>query len=125
MTTTPSHRHPRQTSHSIAQRDGGYTLMELLLVVSILGILGTVVVLSVSGIRTEAAETGCQADRHQLSVAAEAYFAQTGAKQIVAAGVGHNRFEQTLVDADFLRAPSSFHDLDTNGVVTPQGNSSC
>ena len=107
------------------KRDSGYTLIELLIVVLILGIIGSVVVLSLSGLSTEAADTGCQADRHQLHIAAEAYFAQTGADQIPATGSDHDRFERTLADGEFLRSPSTMHDVDTDGHVTPQENSSC
>jgi prepilin-type N-terminal cleavage/methylation domain-containing protein len=99
--------------------DVGYTLIEMLIVVVILGVLGSVVALSLHGLTSEAAGTGCQADRHQLSVAAEAYFAQTGADQIAGAGVDHDRFERTLANGGFLRTPSTYHDLDADGVVTP------
>jgi len=105
--------------------DQGYTLIEMLMVVVILGVLGSVVALSLHGVTTQAAETGCQADRHQLFVATEAYFAQTGARQIPATGVDHDRFERTLVDGGFLRAPSDFHDLDADGAVIFPENSSC
>ena len=105
--------------------DAGYTLIELILVVSILGILGAMAVLAVSGLSTEAAETGCLADANQLSIAAEAYVAQTGADQIPETGVDHDRFERTLVNDGFLRSPSAMHDLDADGRVTPQDGSSC
>lgn len=125
MTTTAGNQHQLLRGHANAQRDAGFTLMEMLLVVTILGILGSVLVLSLTGMSTDAADVGCQADRHNVQVAAEAYFAQTGVKQIPATGFGHDRFEQTLVDGGFLRSGSSFHDLDTNGIVTPQGSSPC
>jgi prepilin-type N-terminal cleavage/methylation domain-containing protein len=105
--------------------DQGYTLIEMLMVVVILGVLGSVVAISLHGMSTEAAGTGCKADDHQLSVAAESFFAQTGADQIPETGAGHDRFEATLVAEGFLRAPSTFHDLDANGVVTPEEHSSC
>ena len=105
--------------------DTGYTLIELIMVLAILGILGTVGVLAVTGLSTEAAETGCLADRNQLSTATEAYFAQTGADQIPETGVDHDRFERSLIDGGFLRSPSTMHDVDTDGVITAQENSSC
>ena len=105
--------------------DTGYTLIELLIVVLILGIIGSVVVLSLSGLSTEAADTGCDADQRNLFVAAEAFFAQTGAEQILATGVDHDRFERTLADGGFLRSPSAMHDVDADGKVTPQDRSSC
>jgi hypothetical protein len=83
------------------------------------------VALSLHGLTSEAAETGCQADRRLMHVAAEAYFAQTGADQIPATGIGHDRFEITLVESGLLRAASTYHDLDTDGALIAQGNTSC
>ena len=105
--------------------DAGYTLMELLLVVVILGILTSVVALVVTDMSTEAAATGCQADRYLMHVAAESFFAQTGSDTIAATGTGNDRYEATLVDGGFLRAPSSYHDLTPTGTLTTQAGSSC
>jgi prepilin-type N-terminal cleavage/methylation domain-containing protein len=106
-------------------RDCGYTLMELLLVVVILGVLTSVVALAVTGMSTEAAATGCLADSHLMHVAAEAFFAQTGNDTIPATGTDNNRYETTLVDGGFLRAPSSYHDLTPTGTITIEEGSSC
>jgi prepilin-type N-terminal cleavage/methylation domain-containing protein len=111
--------------HDRSARDAGFTLIEMLIVILIMGVLGAVAAVSVVGITTEAAGTGCQADRHQLHVAAEAYVAQTGADQIPSTGTGNDRVEQTLVDGGFLRSSSTYHDIDANGIVTPQENSPC
>jgi prepilin-type N-terminal cleavage/methylation domain-containing protein len=105
--------------------DAGYTLVELILVVAILGILTAAVVLALTGISTEAAGTGCQADQRMLDVAVGAFHAQTGQDVIPASGTDHDRFERALVDREFLRDVSSMHDLDANGVVTPEATSSC
>ncbi len=113
------------TGHNPSAPDAGLTLIEMIIVIAILGVLGTVVAVSVVGITTEAAGTGCQADQHQLHVAAEAYIAQTGVGEIPSTGVGNDRIEQTLVDGGFLRSPSTYHDIDADGIVTPQENSPC
>lgn len=113
------------TQHHQDHQDVGYTLIELLFVVLILGILTGAVIFTVTGMTAQAAETGCLADRRQLHVSAESFFAQRDADLIPATGAHHDRFEQTLVDEGFLRAPSTFHDLDANGVVTPEENPSC
>jgi type II secretory pathway pseudopilin PulG len=99
--------------------------MELLFVVVLLGILGTIVVGAVSGVTTQAAESSCSADRHQLNIAAQAYLAQADARHIPATGITTDRHELTLVDAGFLRGASSYHDLDADGIVTTQEESPC
>ncbi|MDJ0771138.1 MAG: type II secretion system protein [Ilumatobacter sp.] len=109
----------------MTHRDHGYTLIEMIVVIVVLGLLTSVVVVAVTGIRTEAADSGCGADARQLAVAAEAYFAQTGASQIPSTGAGNDRFEQALVDGGFLRSASATHDLDADGTITTQGASSC
>ena len=105
--------------------DCGYTLIEMLMVVVILGILTAAVGLSVSGLSAQAADTGCLTDRRHVHVAAEAYFAQRGVDLIPATGSGHDRYERTLVDGGFLHGVSVQHDLDATGAVTAEGNSSC
>ena len=106
-------------------RDSGYTLIEMIIVVLILGILSSAAVMVLTGISTEASATGCQADSHQLQTAAEAYFAQRAADEIPATGTDADRFERTLAEGGFLRFPSTYHDLDADGLVTAQENSPC
>lgn len=118
-------RHEPQLERRLTHRDGGYTLIELILVVLILGILTSVVVMSVSGVRTEAAESGCDADRRQLHMATEAYFAQFGGDVIAETGLTNDRYELTLVDVGVLRAASDYYDLDADGIVAPQEDSPC
>ncbi len=115
----------RLHGRSAGPGDHGFTLIEMLVVVMILGVLGTVVVMSLGGLSTEAADTGCHADRHQLETAVEAFVAQTGVHQVAATGIDHDRFERSLVEDGFLRSPSTSHDLDDQGVVIPEENSQC
>ena len=105
--------------------DNGYTLIELIFVVVILGIIAGTASFAVTGMTAQAADTGCEADRRQLHVSAESFFAQRRAVLIPSTGTDHDRFEQTLVDGGFMRAPSTFHDLDATGAITPQENTSC
>ena len=77
------------------------------------------------GLRADAADANCGSDRRALAVAAEAYHAQNGPEPVPATGTGHDRYERTLVDAGLLRAVSSIHDLDADGVVRPEGDSPC
>lgn len=59
-------------------RRAGFTLVELLLVIAILGILGTVVVVNFSGSSDEARRTGTLTSINSISQAAEIYRMKTG-----------------------------------------------
>lgn len=117
------HRRRAPSDHSTP--GDGYTLIELLLVLVMLGAMVSVVVIAVSGMRTEAAETSCDADRRQLAVAAETYFAERGHVTVPPTGLGHDRHERTLVDVGLLRQHSAFHDLAADGTITRGVDSPC
>lgn len=104
--------------------DSGFSLIELLLVIVILGILSTVVVLSISGITGEAEESACEADKKTLEKSAEAYFAQRKTDTIPDAG-GDEGVEQTLVDAELLRQTSEYYDVQTDGQLVSDTDSVC
>ena len=108
--------------------DRGATLVEMLIVVLMLGTLLGAAVLALGGLTTEAADTGCDADRRQLHVAVGAYQAQTGNDTIAptpAEATDGDRYERTLVDRGFLRVVSEFHHVDDLGAVTTQESTSC
>src|SRR4051812_6183982 len=63
---------------SSSKRDKGFTLVELLIVIVILGILATVTVFAVRGITDKGQTSACNTDKVTLQTAAEAYFAQYG-----------------------------------------------
>lgn len=123
MRDTLRHRSP--TGDHDSGTDAGYTLIELIIVTLILGVLVTVVVFAVGGTTTDAAGTGCDADRRQLHVATEAYFAEHGGATLPATGSDHERYERTLVDTGMLRSTSEYFDLGADGTVAPQEGSSC
>ena len=60
------------------QSDRGFTLVELLIVIVILGILATVTVFAVRGITDQGKTSACQSDKKTLETASEAYMAQNG-----------------------------------------------
>ena len=61
------------------ENESGFTLIELLIVIVILGVLAGIVVFSVSGITDRGAKAACDANQKTVRVAAEAFYAQTGA----------------------------------------------
>ena len=75
--------------------ESGFTLVELLVVIVILGILAAVAVFAVGGVTDRGKASACKADVKSVETAAEAYYAQNGA---YAADI------PALVTAKFLRS---------------------
>lgn len=61
------------------KQDKGFTLVELLIVIVILGILATVTVFAVRGITDQGQKNSCAVDKRTLDTAIEAYYAQNQA----------------------------------------------
>ncbi len=68
------------------KQDKGFTLVELLIVIVILGILATVTVFAVRGITDQGQENACEAEQRALETAVEAYYAQTRTRLPAGAG---------------------------------------
>jgi prepilin-type N-terminal cleavage/methylation domain-containing protein len=60
------------------KQDKGFTLVELLIVIVILGILATVTVFAVRGITQNAQDNACDVEQRTIETAIEAYYADTG-----------------------------------------------
>ena len=61
-----------------AKQNKGFTLVELLIVIVILGILATVTVFAVTGITNKGKTSACKSDLQVIQTAEEAYNANTG-----------------------------------------------
>ena len=99
----------------------GFTLVELLVVIVILGILAGVVVFAVNGITDRGQDSACKTDRNTIAVAQEAHFASPEED-----GGGQYVDEGGLVSSGFLAEASSLHDTaatggGTNYSITPVG----
>jgi prepilin-type N-terminal cleavage/methylation domain-containing protein len=108
--------------HDATQDDEGFSLIELLIVIVILGILSTVVVFSVRGVSDRGQDGACAQDARALATAVESYFAKNGGSSIPATGAGAERFEQTLVDSGLMRGTTRYWDVAAEGYlvsVTP------
>lgn len=99
----------------------GFTLVEILIVIAIIGILAAVTVFAVRGVTNRGESASCVADAGTLETAVDAYFAQNTVDVLPATGAGGDRFEQTLVNAGFLQSVSTYHNLDTDGAVSTAG----
>lgn len=73
-----------------AKKDKGFTLVELLIVIVILGILSTVTVFAVRGITERGQDSACKADGSTYATAYEAYVAQYGGRSVASAAVAAN-----------------------------------
>jgi prepilin-type N-terminal cleavage/methylation domain-containing protein len=56
---------------------GGFTLVELLIVIVILGILAAIVVLAIGGLKGSSQTAACNAEGKTIETAEDAYFAST------------------------------------------------
>ena len=94
---------------NIAQK--GFTLVELLVVISILGILAAVVVFAVSGINDRGQTSACKEDGRTLRTAVETYRAQNGGStvptmaQLVTGGLLSNA--STLYTITYTGSPAT------------------
>jgi general secretion pathway protein G len=67
-----------QRLRAARQNQDGFTLVELLIVIVILGILAGIVVFAVNGITDRGEASACKADVKTVQVASEAYYAKNG-----------------------------------------------
>ena len=101
------------------EKDQGFTLVELLIVIVILGILATIVVFAVRGITDEGQKSSCKATAKTYEVAIEAYYARFGS-------IGGDPLGDQLVTAGLLRSYDSTGDVQiavgtTTSVITFSG----
>ncbi len=99
-------------------QDKGFTLVELLIVIVILGILSTVTVFAVRGITTDAQSNACTTEEKTLQTAAQSWFASNPAETAIPAPV----FD-TLVGAGLLASAPTTHTMDDQG--NPTGIGAC
>ena len=81
----------------------GFTLVELLVVIVILGVLAGIVVFAVGGINDKGQTSACKADQSSLETAEEAYFAQQDP--------GVYASEAALKTGQYIHDVSALHDV--------------
>ncbi len=63
---------------SLKKRQSGFTIVELLIVIVVIGILATLVIVTFTGIQQKARNSQRQTDINAIASHVEAYYAQTG-----------------------------------------------
>jgi general secretion pathway protein G len=92
----------------------GFTLVELLIVIVILGILAGIVVFAVGNLTSNAKSNSCATEKSTIITADEAYKAQTGSYTDTTG----------LVASGLLKSTPSSYAISATGFVTPvSGNS--
>jgi prepilin-type N-terminal cleavage/methylation domain-containing protein len=71
-------RQSQQRDRATSGSDQGFTLVELLIVIVVLGILSGIVVFGVGRFRSDAQTAACKADVATVSLAADSYDASVG-----------------------------------------------
>jgi general secretion pathway protein G len=84
----------------------GFTLVELLIVIVILGILAGIVVFAVGNLSSNAKTTGCNAEKVTISHALESYKAFTGSYPTAAAAGGGSHTAMDLLDGNAATTPA-------------------
>ena len=105
-------------TETTTKRDKGFTLVELLIVIAILGVLATITVLSVRGISNNSKSSTCASDRKTLEVAIESYYASNGSSATTPT-------EALLVSGRLLQSASTNMDINASGAVIVQSGSGC
>ncbi len=96
------------------KNDEGFTLVELLIVIVILGILATVVVFAVQGITDTGQQNACAVGERTVQTAVEAYYAENQAWPA----------DMTAL-AGYLREDTGDWTTDGSGGVSAVGGSDC
>jgi general secretion pathway protein G len=91
--------------HRNRSADRGFTLVELLVVIVVLGVLAGVVVFAVNGISNRGQTSACAQDISTLRTAEESYYAVNSSYAD----------EATLVSAGLITGESTLHDITVNG----------
>ena len=90
------------------KQDKGFTLVELLIVIVILGILATVTVFAVRGISNRGQDSACATDLRTMQTAVEAWYAQENTAPT----------EEQLISRGFLAGQSANYNLEAGDPVT-------
>lgn len=119
-------RSPLLAVHPDRRSDLGFSLVELVVVITIIAILTTIVVVGVRGVTDRGNETACAQERRVVATAIESYFANHEVDRLPGLPpVDGDQFERGLVSAAVIRDVSAFYDVGADGSMTPESGSPC
>jgi prepilin-type N-terminal cleavage/methylation domain-containing protein len=104
---------------SEARGDRGFTLVEILIVIVVLGVVSAVVTFSVRGFTDESEESVCDIDHRALTAVVEVYTTNQDTNAIPGATAADRM--QALVDGGYLRSPSVHWEVNADGSLTGLG----
>ncbi len=93
------------------QGEAGFSLIELLVVIIILGVLASVVVFATQGLGDRGQANACEIDERTIATAQEAHYASKEFSRTYAANVGE------LKTRGFLNNESKWHQTKSDGSV--------
>lgn len=119
-------RPPLSTGPHDRRSDAGFSLVELVVVITIIAILTTIVVVGVRGVTDRGTETACAQERRVVAMAIESYFAIHEVDRLPGLPpVDGDQFERGLVSASVIRDVSAFYDVEADGSLLPESGSPC
>lgn len=109
--------------------DRGFSLVELLIVIVLLGVLSSVTVFAVRGITSQGTTSACGAEKQTLESAIGMYYARYGGSLLPVFDSTDAdtvaTVEEALVDVGVLRSTSSRFNVNRSGVITAVASSGC
>jgi general secretion pathway protein G len=114
----------RMIKDDMSALERGFTLVELLIVVVILGILAGVVVFAVGNFTTNAQTNACQTERRTLETGIEAYRARYNAIP-TESGTNNSLVDPPGSDPAIIKAASTNFNIDAAGNLTLQAGGVC
>ena len=108
-----------RTMRRMHREEGGFTLVELLIVVTILGILAAVVTTSLIGLTATAKTNACNEELRTVQTAMDAMMAQNNIVTVTAQAAATNTFNALPVGAGTQPlAPNYIRQTNTKGAYT-------